>query len=98
MIHANEAYTSEMITILQNVHKYVPQQQQEVYVTTEQYSRSKEIKMVYPILLGGDQLSTARARSAKATKRTEKPYTNRLDGIIPVFDDWHTRVTLIGVC
>jgi hypothetical protein len=98
VINANEAYTSEMITILEELHKYVPQVTQEVSITTtESYSRTKSVTMVYPILLGGDQLSTSRARSAKATKRTEKPYAERLDGLVPVFEDWHTRVTLISV-
>jgi L1 cell adhesion molecule like protein len=86
-----------MITILEELHKYVPQVEHTVTVTAERYTKTKSVTMVYPILLGGDQLSTARARSAKAAKRTETPCADRLDGLVPVFEDWHARVTLLAV-
>ena len=43
-------------------------------------------------LLGGDYLSVARAREAQYIRRSSELKENRLDGMIPVAEDWHTKV------
>ena len=48
------------------------------------------------ILLGGDQLTAAKARGTQAIRRTES-ITNRLQGLIPVIEDWHVRMSLMKV-
>ena len=42
-----------------------------------------------PVLLGGDQLTAARVRGAKKTKVSDEVPANKLEGIIPVAEDWH---------
>ena len=49
------------------------------------------------ILLGGDQLTVARAHSAKGMRVNHENAKSCLKGIIPVIEDWHTRLTLMKV-
>ena len=51
----------------------------------------------HPILVGGDQLKAARGRGAKKAKVHTVSPTSRLEGLIPVAEDWHTKVTLLEV-
>jgi L1 cell adhesion molecule like protein len=51
----------------------------------------------HPILLGGDQLTAARARAAQMTLCGESTSTGRLEGLIPVFEDWHAKQALLVV-
>lgn len=45
-------------------------------------------------MLGGDQLSVVRTRSAiKVKARPSK----RLEGILPTIEDWHAKLTLLEV-
>ena len=57
----------------------------------------KELDM-YEIILGGDQLACARARESAAIRFSHHNNEDRLKGIIPVAEDWHTRLTLLKVC
>lgn len=50
-----------------------------------------------PVLLGGDQLTAARARGAKKAKVNADIPSSRLEGIIPVAEDWHTKMNFVGV-
>lgn len=51
----------------------------------------------HPILFGGDQLTVARMRGTQALRDTQDKRVDRLDGVIPVVEDWHTRMTLLKV-
>lgn len=48
-------------------------------------------------LLGGDYLSVARARGAQHIRRTSELEMHRLDGMLPVTEDWHAKVCLLEV-
>lgn len=50
-----------------------------------------------PILLGGDQLTAARARGAMSIRASHDTALDRLEGLIPVLEDWHARLTLAKV-
>ena len=50
-----------------------------------------------PILFGGDQLTAARARGCQRHRVNSETATNRLQGLIPVSEDWHASVVLLGV-
>ena len=47
--------------------------------------------------MGGDQLTAARGRGAKKAKVHADSPTSRLEGLIPVAEDWHTKVVLLEV-
>ena len=49
-------------------------------------------------LLGGDQLTVVRVRSTQALCDTLDSAVQRFSGIVPVIEDWHTRVILLQVC
>uniref|UniRef100_A0A1X7V3G2 DUF6589 domain-containing protein n=1 Tax=Amphimedon queenslandica TaxID=400682 RepID=A0A1X7V3G2_AMPQE len=50
----------------------------------------------YNLLLGGDQLTVARSRSAIShVDNSDSPSAN-LTGLIPVIQDWHSKMTLLN--
>ena len=51
----------------------------------------------FKILFGGDYLTAVRMRGAQSLRATEERAVDRLDGVIPVVEDWHTRMTLVKV-
>lgn len=55
-----------------------------------------EIQM-YNLLFGGDQLTVARARGAKKTRKNSTSLDKCLDGLIPCIEDWHAKVVLLEV-
>ena len=77
--------------------KYVPQftYLQERYVSNGTVERIEKAKMHF--LLGGDQLTTARARNIIKGKMNAHTPSKLLEGIIPVMEDWHTKANFLGV-
>ena len=71
-----------MVTILEKMHKYVP-------VCKEDSAHS-------PIPFGGDQLTIARAVTAKKTRVTSQG-KKALRGLIPFCADWHAKMNFIQV-
>ena len=49
------------------------------------------------ILFGGDQLTMDRARGAQHVRENSVDGVGRLEGLVPVCEDWHARVTLQSV-
>ena len=49
------------------------------------------------ILFGGDQLTAARAWSAKRNVANGDSDSVKLLGLIPVAKDWHTKMSLLSV-
>lgn len=52
---------------------------------------------VQAILLGGDQLSSAMARRVIADRKNSMNAAERFDGIIPVTEDWHSKLCYLTV-
>ena len=94
----NENKVAEMAQILDCLHKYVPSQAMEkVFTLPDGTKISRGDYHHVPVLLGGDQLTVARARGAQAIRSSHDNATERLSGIIPVVEDWHARQTLMEV-
>lgn len=51
----------------------------------------------WQVLFGGDQLTVARIRGTQALRDTQDSPEDRLEGVTPVVEDWHTRMTLLKV-
>ena len=81
----NENVSSEMIEIMQELHKNVPIK----CVIVDGVQRDEVIESC---LFGGDQLTVARARSAKRHRQDSATSVERLDGLVPVVEDWHTKM------
>ena len=64
-------------------------------------SSGKKVKeertALHPIIVGGDQLTAARARSAVKSKKNAHTPTKSLSGIVPAVEDWHTKANFLGV-
>ena len=51
----------------------------------------------HSILFGGDQLTVARIRGAQSIRATHAKKVDRFEGIVPVIEDWHSRMTFMKV-
>lgn len=86
------------MAILQHLHQYVPC----VPYTERRIVSNGEEEVIerakfHPILLGGDQLTTSRARHSIKSKINSQTPLKQLRGIIPVMEDWHTKANVLGV-
>ena len=88
-----------MCEIMDKIHNYVPAK----YVT-EKFSLFEgeedlevDDELFHQILLGGDQLTIARARGSIAA-RLDITRRERLEGLLPVVEDWHAKQCLLKVC
>jgi L1 cell adhesion molecule like protein len=75
-----------MIEIMETLQQYVP------LVGDESDQKAHQI------LFGGDQLTAARARGCAELRINSDTLTGRLKTLVPVFEDWHTSVTLLTIC
>ena len=51
----------------------------------------------HQVLLGGDQLTVKRVRSAIAQQSNSEDVRGRLQGLIPVAQDWHAGMCFLQV-
>lgn len=88
-----------MAKILEELHKsYVPTQPSEgSIILPSGHTKAIDNTRFFKILFGGDQLTVARARGTAALRATHDRPVDKLDGIIPVIEDWHARMTLMKV-
>jgi len=97
VILKNENKTEEMVDIMSHLHKYVPtlSSTHECTITTGEKVQ-EERAVIHPILVGGDQLTVARARSAIKAKVNSQTASKRLAGIVPIAEDWHTKANFFS--
>ena len=90
----NENKASEMCDIMDDFHKYVPSH---THDAESSQGQDLKIPVVHPILLGGDQLTIARARGSQRLRSNEYTPADRLEGLFPFTQDWHTFVAFLDV-
>lgn len=87
-----------MISILETLHKYVP-----TLTTTERIDVSDSETLEVPVdkfhylLFGGDFLTAKRARGGQNIRSNSERGKDRLEGLMPVVEDWHGKVCLLIV-
>ncbi len=88
-----------MANILGEFHShYVPTKPSErSIVLPDGSTKSVDTTQFFSILFGGDQLTVARARGTAALRASHDGLVDRLEGIMPVVEDWHARLTLMKV-
>ena len=88
-----------MVQILSHLHQYIPQVEYEVQHYVPEINESVLIHKAktHTVMLGGDQLSVVRTRSALKVKSNAETPSKRLEGIIPTVEDWHAKLTLFEV-
>lgn len=78
-------------------HKYVPtviESSEEVYMPTRMESVTVSHEILHKTLFGGDQLTVTRMLGAQAAKTNSVMPITRMEGFVPVVEDWHTEVML----
>ena len=98
VILKNENKGDEMVDIMAYLHQYVPSincSEKKVISTGETILEEKA--KFHQILVGGDQLTVVRARSAIKVKVNSHTPSKKLSGIIPVVEDWHAKANFLGV-
>jgi L1 cell adhesion molecule like protein len=93
----NENKYEDMIDIMSSLHKYVPSKVKTDPITLNNTTHNVIDEQLYPICFGGDQLSVARYRGSQLIRSNSTTPSNRLEGLIPVAEDWHTAVVLLKV-
>lgn len=94
----NENKLEEMSQILATYMKLVPTLESKESITLPCGASAEVDNTAYhSILFGGDQLTAARIRGTKELRDTEAKKKDRFEGLIPVIEDWHTRMTLMKV-
>ena len=89
----NENKMTDMVDIMSHLHQYVP-----VVESPEPLLASEDSSQVHGVLFGGDQLTVARARGAKKIMSNALTRAKRIEGIVPVAEDWHTKMNFLDVC
>ena len=95
----NENKLEDMGKILEELHiKCVPTNRSEGELTLPNgHTIPVDDTQFFQTLLGGDQLTVARVRGTVGLRRTHDKPLDHLDGILPVVEDWHARMTLMKV-
>ncbi len=96
VLDENECSYEGMTAILDWIHKYIPAK----CVDTKDKIPGSDLereKIFIPTLVGGDLLSTVRARGALYIRGGSELEEDRLKGILPVSEDWHGKVCFMEV-
>ena len=91
----SEQYNDDMRDILKKVYRYVPSSGS-VGDRGNGAGDSTQVNS-FPVLFGGDQLTTERARTVKNVLSNSDSASSRLQGLIPVTEDWHAKMCLYKV-
>ena len=87
-----------MIKIMSHIHQFVPVIEHERQVDVgDGRTVTQPTSTLYSLLFGGDQLTAARVRGAKQGRCNSVTASNRFEGLIPVIEDWHTKVIVLEV-
>ena len=95
----NENKLDDMAKILSHYNKLVPKVEAKGQI---QLSNGGLVELdatkFFPILFGGDQLTIAHIRGIQMLRDTQDNRCDQFEGILPVVEDWHSRMTLMKVC
>jgi L1 cell adhesion molecule like protein len=98
----NENVIDDIVDIMDVLHKYVPKiRSTQTFDVCDQSGRLETVDVnidhFHHILIGGDQLTTARIRGSQKVLSNSESGKERLEGLIPVIEDWHTKMTFMKV-
>ena len=95
----DENKLDEMVDILQELQRYAPSVSQTTKVHVPNSSEVKSLREIasHQLLLGGDQLTAKRARAGVRIRNNSTNGEDRLEGLLPVAEDWHAKAVLLEV-
>ena len=85
-----------MVDIMLHLHQYMPMVDHAPDVPSTEYKASDCVSF-HCTLVGGDQLTAARARSSQRHRANALTPVGRLEGLVPMVEDWHTKAALLRV-
>ena len=90
----------DMADILNHLQQYVPMNSIKGEIVDPDDGEVVKITVdeFHYTLFGGDQLTAERATGAKRSLTNENRGRDRLEGLVPVIEDWHANVCLLKVC
>ena len=96
----NENKTDEMISILEHLQHYAPTLQAVDSVVDPETNEVVTItsQKTHWLLIGGDQLTVERIRGCRRTRHNADTESGKLKELIPVVEDWHSKVAKLKVC
>lgn len=99
IIMKNENELDQMVDILVGLHQYVPVREfPSTSASTDPDKETDSTDILHKLLIGGDLLTAIRAKGAQRIRRNSECPVGRLEGFIPVVEDWHAKVCLLEVC
>jgi len=97
VILKNENVHDEMVEIMSQLYQYVPSIEYTTEVHTAGIDDVKREALIHPLLLGGDQLTAARARGVIKSRINSKSPAACFKGLTPCIEDWHVQMLLLEV-
>ena len=88
-------YLTDMCSVLDSFKAYVPLEESTNYIEVVGDLYFYDDTKLIQLLLFGDWLTAARARSASKLCDTQTKAKDALQGCVPVIADWHTRICLL---
>lgn len=87
-----------MTEIMEEIQKYAPLHSQRIEIEIPGVSEKQETFAddFHHLLFGGDMLTAKHARGSKNIRSNSARGCDRLEGLLPVTEDWHTLVCLVG--
>ena len=90
-----------MIDIIKHHHQYLPREESTSVFQLSNGDSQEEVSVTeftfHRVLFGRDQLTTARARGSQLDRVSSNTAMEKLQGVLPVFEDWHAKVLLLQV-
>ena len=95
----NENKTDEIVDILTHLQQYVPKVESHTVVKVPNTEKHEVMvtERLHHLLIGGDQLTAERVRGAQSMRQNSTHAMGRLEGYIPVSEDWHAKVCFLQV-
>lgn len=99
VLDKNKNKNEDMKSILAHLEQYVPVQSDSDIVSDPATDMEMKvfIDRFHYLLFGGDQLTVERATCTKEHNDNEPRGLDRLQGFLPVVEDWHAKVCLLTV-
>ena len=91
----NENKLKEIVDILDELQKFAPSKSHTVDIPPK-WRSLKEIAF-HRLLFGGDQLTAKRARAGVRIRNNSVNSSDRLEGLLPVSEDWHAKMVFLEV-
>jgi hypothetical protein len=84
---------------MDKLHRYIPKKSSTETFLNSSTGESDEYtrEQFHEILIGGDQLTCARARSSQRARMNSDCASQALLGLVPCCEDWHAKVTFLSV-